>query len=1213
MKHAAVNRLLSLVLTLALVLALAPSALAEDEPTPALTLGGVSISQQVSLKVGESTQLQATVTLTGGEDAEDQTFTDFEELSAVLPVTVDWQVDNGRGQEVEVTADPTNSLRATVLAKAIPATSETDPATVTVTVTPTAGGAGATSTCDVVVSPSDPTGLTVSPTSVDLSYLETASDHTQALSAAVIPSTASQAVTWRSADESIAMVESTGESTALVTGMAPGITQVYASSSAFAQEAACEVTVQGIVLEKKDWTQDPLRVGERAELPYTVYGSALQDKTVTWSTSDPTVVQVSSGYLYGVSEGTATISAQVSGYSSYSDKVTVTVKRNTADVITASMDAGAALSFSSLVSQINAQSQSVLGQPLSYISGLTVSTDQGTLYYRYASSGDTGDGVGSGQSYYVSPGSGQLSLSELSFVPKSDFSGTAVISYTGYASGSAFFQGTIQVRVAAQQDVSYSTANGDAVQFNASDFALVCRARTGRDLKYVTFSLPESSAGTLYYNYLSPQSPGTPVRASAQYNYSGTPSLGSVYFVPASGFDGTVTILYTAWNTNLSSYQGTVTIRVNAASQTGSLRYFVSQGSLVTFSADDFNTLCRDLTGYTLDRVQFTLPASSQGTLYYNYSASSSQKVTTSQSYYRSSYPYLSQVGFLAASSFTGTVSIPFTGWSSAGTLFSGTVSVYVGNQTNAISYQVSAGSSVVFDADDFNAYSQTLTGQSLRYVRFTLPASSQGTLYYDYNQSSSSNKVSASTNYYRTSSPYLNRVSFVPASNFSGTVSIPFTGWTTNDTRFTGTVSIYVSAQAGAISYQVSAGSSVAFNADDFNTYSQTVTGQSLRYVRFTLPASSQGTLYYNYNQGSYSSKVSASSNYYRSTSPYLSQVSFVPASSFSGTVSIPFTGWTTSDTRFTGTVSVKVTSSLSSAILYTTSYQPVTLRDADFRSDCSARGMGTLNSVQFTSLPSSSAGHLYSQYNGLQSANSEVRSGTKYLLSGSPALSQVTFVPKAGYRGTVTLSYTGTNSKNQTYQGQIRIVVSPNASSSYFTDMVSGYSWAASCVDFLYENGVVNGTGGGRYSPASPISRGSFLAMLDRALGLPRTSQQRFPDVPAGSYYADAIQAAYGLGIVNGYSDGTFRPDKSITRAEASAMLYRALQAMGWSIGSENPAVLSSYSDAASVPAYARGAMSVMVQSGILAGTTAGKLEPNRTMTRAEMAVVLARALTI
>lgn len=1098
MKHAAANRLLSLVLTLALILALAPSALAEDEPTPALTLGGVSISQQISLKVGESTQLQATVTLTGGEDAEDQTFTDLEELSAVLPVTVDWQVDNGRGQEVEVTADPTNSLRATVLAKAIPATSETDPATVTVTVTPTAGGAGATSTCDVVVSPSDPTGLTVSPTSVDLSYLETASDHTQALSAAVIPSTASQAVTWRSADESVAMVESTGESTALVTGMAPGITQVYASSSAFAQEAACEVTVQGIVLEKKDWTQDPLRVGERAELPYTVYGSALQDKTVTWSTSDPTVVQVSSGYLYGVSEGTATISAQVSGYSSYSDKVTVTVKRNTADVITASMDAGAALSFSSLVSQINAQSQSVLGQPLSYISGLTVSTDQGTLYYRYASSGDTGDGVGSGQSYYVSPGSGQLSLSELSFVPKSDFSGTAVISYTGYASGSAFFQGTIQVRVAAQQDVSYSTANGDAVQFNASDFALVCRARTGRDLKYVTFSLPESSAGTLYYNYLSPQSPGTPVRASAQYNYSGTPSLGSVYFVPASGFDGTVTILYTAWNTNLSSYQGTVTIRVNAASQTGSLRYFVSQGSLVTFSADDFNTLCRDLTGYTLDRVQFTLPASSQGTLYYNYSASSSQKVTTSQSYYRSSYPYLSQVGFLAASSFTGTV-------------------------------------------------------------------------------------------------------------------SIPFTGWTTNDTRFTGTVSIYVSAQAGAISYQVSAGSSVAFNADDFNTYSQTVTGQSLRYVRFTLPASSQGTLYYNYNQGSYSSKVSASSNYYRSTSPYLSQVSFVPASSFSGTVSIPFTGWTTSDTRFTGTVSVKVTSNLASTILYTTSYQPVTLRDADFRSDCSTRGMGTLSSVQFTSLPSSSAGHLYSQYGGLRAANSEVRSGTKYLLSGSPALSQVTFVPKVGYQGTVTLSYTGTNSKNQTYQGQIRIVVSPNASSGYFTDMVSGYSWAAASVDFLYENGVVNGTGSGHYSPASPISRGSFLAMLDRALGLPRTSQQRFPDVPAGSYYADAIQAAYGMGIVNGYSDGTFRPDKSITRAEASAMLYRALQVMGWSIGSENPAVLSSYSDAASVPAYARGAMSVMVQSGILAGTAAGKLEPNRTMTRAEMAVVLARALTI
>ena len=135
----------------------------------------------------------------------------------------------------------------------------------------------------------------------------------------------------------------------------------------------------------------------------------------------------------------------------------------------------------------------------------------------------------------------------------------------------------------------------------------------------------------------------------------------------------------------------------------------------------------------------------------------------------------------------------------------------------------------------------------------------------------------------------------------------------------------------------------------------------------------------------------------------------------------------------------------------------------------------------------------------------------------------------------------------------------------------------------------------------------------MVDRALSLPRTSQKTFPDVPANSYYASAIQAAYGLGIVDGYSDGTFRPDAPLTRAAACAILYRAMQAVGWSIGTENTGLLNAYADGSSVPAYARGAMSALLQAGVITGTSAGKLEPGRTMTRAEMAVILARALTL
>ena len=403
-------------------------------------------------------------------------------------------------------------------------------------------------------------------------------------------------------------------------------------------------------------------------------------------------------------------------------------------------------------------------------------------------------------------------------------------------------------------------------------------------------------------------------------------------------------------------------------------------------------------------------------------------------------------------------------------------------------------------------------------------------------------------------------------------------------------------------------------FDASDFNDAARDVTGETLRYVRFTLPSSSKGVLYYDYDDGDYASKVSESRNYYRTQSPYLSEVSFVPAASFSGTVSISFTGWTTENSRFTGTVEIQVTNSDSaSEIIYTTAYQPVTFRASDFRTACSARGLGTLESVQFASTSVSGAGRLYSQYNGFRTANSEARTGTRYYPAKSPELSSVTFVPRVGYQGTVTLTYTGTDSRNRTYQGRVRIIVSPNTASAYFSDVAYSYGWTAPAVDYLYENGVVNGTGAGQFSPARAITRGSFLAMVDRALSLPRTSQKTFPDVPANSYYASAIQAAYGLGIVDGYSDGTFRPDAPLTRAAACAILYRAMQAVGWSIGTENTGLLNAYADGSSVPAYARGAMSAMLQAGVITGTSAGKLEPGRTMTRAEMAVILARALTL
>ena len=168
-----------------------------------------------------------------------------------------------------------------------------------------------------------------------------------------------------------------------------------------------------------------------------------------------------------------------------------------------------------------------------------------------------------------------------------------------------------------------------------------------------------------------------------------------------------------------------------------------------------------------MDYVQFQLPDSDEGTLYYNYTSGGDydSRVTESRSYYRNRSPYLRRVTFVADDGFTGTVEFGFTAWSTRGDRFTGTVEIAVGRTGDGdIRYTCRADGQADFDDNDFNDLCRDLTGESLSYVRFDLPSTSEGRLYYDY-EGNSENRVTATRSYYRSSSPYLDRVSFVPAS----------------------------------------------------------------------------------------------------------------------------------------------------------------------------------------------------------------------------------------------------------------------------------------------------------------------------------------------------------------------------------------------------------------------------------------------------------------
>jgi hypothetical protein len=695
---------------------------------------------------------------------------------------------------------------------------------------------------------------------------------------------------WSSDNTSAATVSGSGNTVSIVRGSTPGlaaisvtVTKTAADGSTDTVSDTRDVLLPGITLSSTSFSLDTRKTKQLAATLHVPKG---YDKTVTWSSDNEYVAEVSSsGLVTADSAGTTFITATVGAYSA---ECSVTVNEVLADTIEDSASCDDPLSFSYVASEIATQCSTVLNSSLYYVTSLSVPTSAGTLYYGYLSEGEPGAGVGTNENYYYYDSNGNRLLPDVTFVPKSDFSGTASITYIAYDSSGDSFQGTIEVSVSATTGINYSTVGRNRVDFNESDFSDVCQSRTGHQLQYVSFSLPSSSKGTLFYKYTGSDLDNTVTSGTAYYR-SKIPLLSDVTFVAADGYSGTVTISYTGRDTSGNSFSGSVSIVVSSSvGGNGSIRYSTTKNREAEFDMDDFDDLCEDELDVHLRYVRFTLPSSSIGTLYYNYRSSSSygNKVYASTGYYRSSSPYLDNVSFVPASGWTGTADIAFTGYGTNSQRFTGTVTIEVSSSSSSsgsLTYSTKKNTAVRFDVDDFNDYCDDETDENLSHVRFTLPSSSYGTLRYNYYSSSSTgSKVSSSTSYYRSSSPYLDNVYFVPASNWYGTVDIAFTGYSTGGERFTGTVRITVrDSGSGDIAYSTNQDTSVNFAADDFDDLCEDETDRHLNYVRFTLPSSSYGTLRYNYSSSnSTGNKISSSTSYYRSSSPYLSNITFVPAS---------------------------------------------------------------------------------------------------------------------------------------------------------------------------------------------------------------------------------------------------------------------------------------------------------------------------------------------
>ena len=173
-----------------------------------------------------------------------------------------------------------------------------------------------------------------------------------------------------------------------------------------------------------------------------------------------------------------------------------------------------------------------------------------------------------------------------------------------------------------------------------------------------------------------------------------------------------------------------------------------------------------------------------------------------------------------------------------------------------------------------------------------------------------------------------------------------------------------------------------------------------------------------------------------------------------------------------------------------------------------------------------------------------------------------------------------------------------------------VSGSDWFYNDVRYVYEKGIMDGTGADRFSPNAPLTRAMIVTILYRMAGSPSVSgSSDFTDVAAGKWFAKAVAWAAANGIVNGYGDSLFGPNDPVTREQLAAILYRYAVYGGMTAVTleEN---LGSFADTAQLSAYAIQAMNWAVGQGLINGS-GSNLVPKAQATRAQVAAIIHRYL--
>lgn len=178
-------------------------------------------------------------------------------------------------------------------------------------------------------------------------------------------------------------------------------------------------------------------------------------------------------------------------------------------------------------------------------------------------------------------------------------------------------------------------------------------------------------------------------------------------------------------------------------------------------------------------------------------------------------------------------------------------------------------------------------------------------------------------------------------------------------------------------------------------------------------------------------------------------------------------------------------------------------------------------------------------------------------------------------------------------------------NTTPRVFSD-VNGH-WAQRVLNGFAKLGVVEGYADGTVKPNAPVSRAEFAVLLDRLFGIEADTSRsaEFKDID-GHWGGDSIRALASLGILNGYGDGSFKPGKALTRQEAIVILSRLLELQNATATTQSAVI----ADRSQAGGFAVDAIDKAAQYGLIQG---GSFRPAANATRAETLQMLWNALEL